>query len=248
MQKDPDVINIIVDETEETEAIEDIKKENKSAVFLVVLKNILCAIADFFRGLFKDISPSFIKISSMICAGIIFVALGLGFIIPKSDSALSSSLENLRETDTSYLNAKGEYDSISKEILSLTKELETKQENMNNMDKTQDSLDKIIQENDSLSKEKETLQNEINSKQRTLDNLEKSTSTEKSSIMWSSGTYKVGKNIAEGKYTVTGTGSIVIANSGNARVNTRLKSDGASYTLLDGDTIKIDGSAKFIPE
>lgn len=246
MQKDADIINIIVNETNESESA---KNENKTSFVFGTLKNALHKIKCFICNFFDGISPLFIKLSCMICVGIIFISLGLGFIIPKTDTVLSNSLEKLHRTDQSYLSAKNEYDNAEKEISALTKELETKQENMNKMDKTQDSLDKITQENDSLSKEKENIQNDVDAKQRTLDNLEQAvSSSEKSSVVLSSGTYKAGKNIATGKYTVTGTGSIVISNSGSARVNTRLKSEGASYTILDDDTIKIDGNAKFIPE
>lgn len=245
MQKDPDIINIIVDEG--LDEAEDTPAASKATMAAKISK--LSVITDFFKKLFKNLSPEFIKISCMICAGIILISLGLGFIIPKSDNAVSKSLEALRRSNKSYLSAKNDYDTVSSELAKLNKELEDKQQSMNDIDKTQSSLDKITQENDELSKEAEALQNEVDTKQQTLDSLEKSSeSYDKTSIVWSSGTYTAGKNISPGKYTVTGSGSIVISNSGNARVNTKLKSDGASYTLLDGDIIKIDGNAKFVSE
>ena len=107
----------------------------------------------------------------------------------------------------------------------------------------------ISESNDALQKEKDTLRDEVRKKQSTLAGLESSVSSQtKKIITWSSGRYNVGKDIAPGTYTVTGTGSISIGNSGKSLANKNLKSDGEAFTLNDGDVIQIDGNAKFVPQ
>jgi hypothetical protein len=271
LQKDPDIINIIVDdlpdtdspldevsdltssETAETTSTSSDNEENneksKDNVLKAALKTVTGCIKKGFHAVVGDTSPAFIKISCIICIGIIFIAAGIGFLIPKSDDTVTAKLAYLRETDKTYLDAKNDNDSLTAEISSLNNELYEKQQSMNDVTQSQESLDNIKQENDDLKNQVDTLQSEVDTKQRTLDSIKASDSSDSSaSVALTSGTYTVGKNIKAGSYNVTGSGSIVISSSGSARVNTKLKSDGASYTLSDGDIIKIDGSAKFIAE
>ena len=136
-----------------------------------------------------------------------------------------------------------------KEIEKLNTNLGSTAQELEEFNQSRDSIDKITQKNNELETQKEQLQNEINSKRAVLDTLDGKTSASSSSALTlTSGRYTVGENLTSGSYTITGSGSIVISNSGTARVNKSLKSDGEKFTLSEGDILRIDGSAKLIKE
>lgn len=243
MNKDKDIIEIIVDEPSETSSDRG-KKYN-----FIVKKFQNSFISRYLENLPNDLSPRFIKISCAVCACVLIIAAALGVIIPKSDSVIEYSLSTLREKDKTYLAAKESSDNALQEIEQLNTRLSDDEKSLEEFKQSQDNLDKISQSNDELQAERDSLQSEVSSKQKQLDELNSSINANANkSVTFTSGRYTVGTNIAAGKYTVTGTGSIVISNSGTARVNKTLKSDGESFTLSNGDVIKIDGSARFIPE
>jgi predicted nuclease with TOPRIM domain len=177
------------------------------------------------------------------------LALFLGIYVPKSTASVEKQLSSLRASDKTYIEKKSEYDALVSEEEQLSSHIEQTNDELEKFEKTQDNLDKLSQKNIQLQSEKEQLQNEIASKQSKLSSLESSVNAySRSSVTWSSGKYTVGTNIAAGTYIITGTGSIAISNSGTARVNKSLKSDGEVFTLNDGDIIKIDGNAKLVSE
>ncbi len=238
MDKDPDIIKVIVDDI--PEGGEAVSYDDSSEIS----QGIFTRLSNFF-GISRGLTAVFcVLFAAIICGSAV-----LGYLFPKGDETVSRSLDSMRNTDKTYLKIKSDNEAIEKEISSLSKQADEIQQSINDMDKTQDSIDSISQENNNLEKQAENLQNEIQTKQKTLESLEKSAQKNTtSSVVWASGTYTVGKNISAGKYTVTGSGSIVISTSGSARVNTKLKSEGEEYTLSDGDIIKIDGNAKFVSE
>lgn len=182
---------------------------------------------------------------------IIFTALTFctGFLVPKPSGAVNARLKAYEKRDDAYIVAYEEYNAVQAEIDNLNTQINTNQNELDDFNKSRDSLDKITEKNTQLQEQKEQLQNEINSKNAVLSSL--SGKTEKNSgstITLSSGNYTVGENIAGGNYTVMGSGSIVISNSGKARVNKQIKSDGERFTLNVGDIVKIDGNAKFVRE
>lgn len=259
MEKDKDIIEIIVDEPSDVsdsvfsdcmEADEihtedsDIITDDNSSVISV--KN---RITDYLSRLPQDLSSSFIKKSCIICAAVVIAALVFGIAVPKSGNAVSKRLAALRETDKAYAEASEKNETAAREKEGVSSRLSDKQEELEEFNKSQDNLDKITASNSALQQEKDTLSEEVRKKQNTLADLESSiTSYTKKILTWSSGRYETGKDIAAGKYTVTGSGSISIGNSGKSLANKTLKSSGESFTLNDGDVIQIDGNAKFVPE
>lgn len=197
----------------------------------------------------SKLSARFVKVSAAVSLGIIIAAFAAGFLVPKSDNSLLRGLMYLEQNDKAYLAVKGENGSERLETDSLRKKLEEKQQELDEFRNAQDNLDKISESNAALESERDVLKDEIKKKQQELDELEAAAKAYANKIMtWSSGDYTVGSEIAAGKYTITGTGSIAIANNGKSKTNKLLKADGESFTLSEGDLIHIDGNAKIVPQ
>ena len=259
MEKDKDIIEIIVDEPSDVSdsvfsegmILDESHTDDEDIItndenIIIAVKN---RITDYLRKLPQDLSVSFIKKSCVIFAAVIITALILGITVPKSDNTVSKRLSSLHETDKSYIEVSENNDTAMLEKESTASRLADKQKELEEFNKSQDNLDKISESNIALQTEKELLQDEVKKKQNTLADLESSiTSHTKKILTWSSGRYTVGKDIAAGKYNVTGSGSISIGNSGKSLANKNLKSSGESFTLNTGDVIQIDGNAKFVPE
>lgn len=230
MEKDKDIIEIIVDDPIVSE--ENISKYSIKKLF-----------SRF------NIPPLFVKLYVVSILFIVAAALTAGILVPKSGNAVDRRLNSLHSSDKSYVEAHSLYEDTQNEKKQLEKRLEEKKTELERLNNSQNNLDKLAQKNAELEDEKKQLQDEINLKQKTLSALEISLDSYiRSSVTLSSGRYTVGENLAEGKYTITGTGSIVVSNSGTARINKTLKSDGESITLKNGDIIKLDGNAKLVLE
>ncbi len=197
----------------------------------------------------KELPARFVKISCAVCAGVLLLAFILGLALSKNEALITKQLDAMHKTDEEYARVKAINDSAALENENAKKRLEDKKKELDTLNQSQDNLNKLSSANEDLEKEKQSLESEIASKRGELAGLEASVADKtKKTVTWSSGRYTVGENIAEGKYTVTGSGSISIGGSGKSRVNKSLKSDGESFTLSNGDIIQIDGSAKFVPQ
>lgn len=202
----------------------------------------------YWDNLTSDLSTKFIILTVFASLILISASGVIGFNAPKSGKSVSSRLEVLHQKDTEYTKINDEYTALASETDRLKSDLNEKEKSLKEFSTSQNVLDKINSENDELEKEKNQLQSEVTSKQNTLNALEgQAKASSQAKVTLSSGTYKVGENIKSGKFLVTGSGSITISSSGKARVNTTLTSDGKEYTLNDGDSIKINGKAQFIP-
>lgn len=202
----------------------------------------------YWDELTSDLSVKFIIMTAVVSLALISVAGITGFNVPKSDNVVSARLEALHQKDVEYTEINGEYTTLASETDRLKSDLTEKEKSLEEFSTSQNVLDKINSENEELEKEKNQLQSEVSSKQNTLNALEgQAKASSQAKVTLSSGTYKVGESIKSGKFLVTGSGSITISSSGTARVNTSLTSDGKEYTLNDGDLIKINGKAQFIP-
>lgn len=191
----------------------------------------------------------YIALSAAAVITIAALAFFAGFFLPKPIGAINISLNAYEKKDGAYLDALDAYTASEKEIEKLNTDLGSTAQELEEFNQSRDSIDKITQKNNELETQKEQLQNEINSKRAVLDTLDGKTSASSSSALTlTSGRYTAGENLTAGNYTITGTGSIVISNSGTARVNKSLKSDGEKFTLSEGDILRIDGSAKLIKE
>ena len=75
MEKDKDIIEVIIDEQ---------PTNNKKIKFA------------YWDNLAKDLSPLFIKISSAVCIVIILGVFFVGFFIPKNDNKITNDLKNYK--------------------------------------------------------------------------------------------------------------------------------------------------------
>lgn len=216
------------------------------------IKNTAASVRDktraYIKSLPQDLSPRFVRMSAVIgAAAAVCVILG-AMVIPKSDGARAKGLLLLERKDAAYTAAKSEYDSVKSEYDSLLEELNAKKTELEEFKNANGSLDKITESNAELEKKKQELNDEVYVKQTTLDAMKAEVNARRTKIVTlSSGYYDVGADIAAGTYTVTGSGSIAIANSGKSIANKLLKAEGESFSLKAGDRVQIEGSAKFIP-
>lgn len=203
---------------------------------------------DYIKSLPQDLSMRFVRISAAAGAAVtVCVILGAIFI-PKSEDALAKGLLRLERKDAAYTAAKGEYDNIKSEYDALSEELNAKKTELEKFKNAGGSLEKITEINAELEKKKQELNDEVYVKQTSLDAMKAELNARRTKIITlTSGYYDVGTDIAAGSYTVTGSGSIAIANSGKAIANKLLKTEGEVFSLKAGDRIQIEGSAKFIP-
>ncbi len=230
LEKDKDIIEIIVDETDSS--------------FSGAGK-----VHNYIAGLEKDLSPAFIKISCAICAFILIVSATVGVLIPKSEKAISDRILAMQTSDKKYLEAKNLYDTASSTVKDLEKNLEEKQQTLDEFNNSQDNLDKIIADTQALTQKRDELKKQSETKKVTLAQAEATISADRTkTVTLISGEYKVGENISAGTYNVLGSGSIAISRNGKSIANKSLKSDGESFTLNSSDKIVISGNAKFIPE
>ncbi len=235
MEKEKDIIEIIVDEP---------PRENEAASDPPII-----SARRYVKRLKGDLPKRFVIRGAAICAAAAALSLILGIALPLSDAVVSHRLASMRLSDSDYVNARQNADSAKNERDSAAKRLEEKKDELDKFNASQDSLRKITESNDALEQEKNALSDELASKRSALAAIQASLADKtKKTVTWSSGRYTVGVNIAEGRYTVTGTGSISIGSSGKSSVNKLLKSDGDVFTLTNGDIIQIDGNAKFVPE
>lgn len=263
MKKDKDIINIIADETydvsqdifsdidinNESEQISDSENVTKELSLQKYISNAKNRILDYIDTLPKDLSKKYICITASACIIILAVAAAMGFLLPKSENTVSHRLASLHESDSDYLSVKEANDAENLNKKNLNTRLENKQKELEEFRQSQDNLEKITENIGALENERDALKNDVKTKQNTLAGIEADINSFTKKIMtWTSGNYTVGKNIAAGKYTITGTGSIAIANSGKSLANKVLKSTGESFTLNNGDIIHIDGNAKIVPE
>lgn len=230
MEKDKDIIEIIVDEA--------------STPFSFV-----CKFREYVTGLEKDLSPLFIKISCAVCIFILIVSATVGVFVPKSEKVISDRLLAMHTSDKKYLDAKNMYDTASGTIKDLEKSLEEKQKTLEEFNNSQNNLDKIISDTETLTQKRDELKKQAEAKKATLSQTEATINADRTkTVTLISGEYTVGENISAGTYNVLGSGSIAHSRNGKSLANKPLKSDGESFTLNNGDKIVISGNAKFIPE
>lgn len=197
----------------------------------------------------KPLTRKFVILTSILAGLIVACALAMGIILPKSDNAIEHGLYALKEKSKSYTEAKAENDALRKKNEELNKQLEERTKDLETFHSSQNNLDKITESNTSLESERDILKDEVSKKKARLDSINAAESAYAQRIItWTSGDYTVGEDIATGKYMITGTGSIAVAKNGKSRVNKMLTSNGELLTLSDGERIRIDGSAKLVPQ
>ena len=147
MEKDKDIIEVIIDEQ---------PTNNKKIKFA------------YWDNLAKDLSPLFIKVSSAICIMIVLGVFFVGFFIPKNDNKITKRLEKLQNTNSEYITAQNNYSSLSDEINTTSQ---------NGLEKINDENDKLEKEKEELQNTVNTKQSTLDSLNNQVSSTSQSTLT-----------------------------------------------------------------------
>ncbi len=185
-------------------------------------------------------------ISAAVSVFIIVTAFVLAYFLPGNDEIINKQLSQLRSEDE-YTSLKSRHNALATEVdnLKTTNKSKTKQVNqINDIDNTKAKLRTDIT---AKSYELDELNAQIKDKRNTIEQLDKQIAQKAASeTILPSGKYVVGKNIAAGKYYVTGSGMFTLANaSGKSKINTTMGNTPLEVTLEDNDIMKFNGKMKF---
>lgn len=185
-------------------------------------------------------------ITAVICIAVIIGSVVLAYFLPGNRVLLEERMTELRNDDE-YKSLKSRHDSLVNEIEETKASNEDKKntiEGISDVDNTKAELRQAISD-------KSTQLNELNRqialKQSEIAALDESISSKAApETVRSPGKYTVGKNIAAGKYYITGTGKFMVASSdGKSKVNTTLGSTPLEISLEQNDIVKFDSKVKF---
>ena len=189
--------------------------------------------------LYRGIS---LAISLCIIAG----AFVLAYFLPGNEAVIAERQNELRKQEA-YVSLKSRHGALKAEVEDLRTSNEEKQlqvEQISDIDNTKAQL-----RTDITAKQYELndLYTQIGTKQTEITELDTKIAeiTPPENIL-PPGKYIAGKNIAAGKYTVTGTGKFMVASAdGKSKVNTTLGSTPLEVTIEATDVIKFDSKVKF---
>ena len=116
-----------------------------------------------------------------------------------------------------------------------------------NINEYESNTGTIKSKQSALDSELKELNSSVKNKEKVLSDLENSASRKiPSMVTLTPGLYTVGENLFSGNYNAMGDGAIVVSSSnGGAKINTTLTSDAVSFTLEDGDIVKLETKAVF---
>ena len=120
MEKEKDVIEIIVDEPLHARTDDETKSDS------------------------SDLSARFVKISCAVCVGVLLIAFAAGLILSKSEGMITKQLEVMRERNDEYAQAKERNDSAVLENDNAKKRLEDKEKELDRLGKEKKRLESEI--------------------------------------------------------------------------------------------------------
>lgn len=185
-------------------------------------------------------------VTAAVCAVIIGGAFFIAYTVPKNDDALNAAADVLRNADD-YKSVKSEFDSLSAEVDELRQTVSEKEENVEKVTDYENTRAELREMIKSKQEELNQLNTQNNDLQTQIDNLNTGI-TEKSGGVkeLSPGKYTVGSEIAPGKYSVVGTGKLVIASSESVnKFNEILTATPVEITLESGDKLTLESNVKF---
>lgn len=185
-------------------------------------------------------------ITAAVCALIIGGAFFAAFIVPKDDGALNAAADELRSAED-YRSIKDEFDSLSAEVDELRTDVETKKENVEKITDYENTRAELRDAIKSKQAELDELNTANAQKQAEIDSLNTGITEKAGGVKeLSPGKYTVGSEIAPGKYSVVGTGKMVVSSSDSVnKFNKILTSAPVEITLETGDKITLEASVKF---
>lgn len=185
-------------------------------------------------------------ISLTISVIIIVASFVLAYFLPGNETVIKERESELR-AEKEYTSLKSRHKNLKKEVIDLrksNKEKKSKLEKISDFDNTKAELSAKITLKEKELSELNAQISEKRAKIAELDaNIDQKAPPEN---ILPPGKYIIGKNIAAGKYTVTGTGKFMVATSdGKSKINTTLGSTPLEVILDSGDIVKFDSKVKF---
>lgn len=185
-------------------------------------------------------------ISAVVSLCIITGSLVLSYILPGNEELITQQQEDLRNSKD-YQSLKSRYDALKTEVENLKTTNKDKKQQLKKISDFDNSKAELKKQITAKTYELNQLNAQITTKREEIATLDQSIA-EKAlpQTILPPGKYVVGKNIAAGKYEVTGTGKFMQASAaGKSKVNTTLGSTPLVAVLENNDIIKFDSKVKF---
>lgn len=186
-------------------------------------------------------------VSGAISLAVIAAAFICALNMPKDEEVLNEAAETLRAEDD-YTALKTEYEAAAAQVSALQESADEKKELSEGLVDFENTRAALRSQISALQSELVTVNDENTALQQQVNELDAQIQNRVgSSITLSAGRYTAGEQIAPGKYSVTGTGNLVVASDeGESKVNEKIES-GVEVTLEDGDRLSLDATTKFTP-
>ena len=177
------------------------------------------------------------------CITILFISYQFGARLNIDRENLPQIFENLKQSDSDYIEESATKDALMTETEALTQELLAKQSEAGQLKSYSINKDNLMSKRDELKSKLEKLANELETKKNN-----NSTQASLYTLTLNPGVYNVGKNIPAATYSVTGNGSIIASSAEKeTKINEKLSPDMAlEVQLLQDYTVKINTITKFI--
>lgn len=185
-------------------------------------------------------------ISAAVSVFIIVTAFVLAYFLPGNDKIIKEQLTQLRNEED-YTSLKSRHDALATEVDNLKTTNKSKTKQVNQIKDVDNTKAKLRTDITAKSYELDELNALIKDKRNTIELLDKQIAQKAApETILPSGKYVVGKNIAAGKYYVTGSGSFSLANAlGKSKINTTVTNAPLEVTLEHNDIMKFSGKMKF---
>lgn len=182
---------------------------------------------------------------------VIIIGFAAGFFVFSINSdKVEAKLSALMKTDAEYLEANSENSTLNASIKALENDGENIEKTFDTMVEYQKQYDSLLESYNAYKSEYDGLNAEYNQLKSGYDKiLSKLSDMEKETVALTPGIHTVGRQIPEGSYSVTGNGSMLAADSnGSLKINTILDDKAYGCELKEGDIIKLETKAEFVPE
>lgn len=195
----------------------------------------------------KQNSKMFFIVSAAIAAAVLLSVFFAGILSYKDEEDVNYKFSHMQTSSKKYANAQERINLINEEITELEDEIAEKQTELNTITEYESNTGEIKSKQNVLNANLKELQNTEKNKEKQLSDLESSVKSKiPTMITLTPGLYTVGENLISGNYNAVGDGAIVVSSaSGGAKINTSLNSDAISFTLENGDIIKLETKAVF---
>ena len=186
-------------------------------------------------------------ISAVISVIIIISSFVLAYFLPGNDDIVAEQKEQMRNEED-YSSLKSRHDTLKTEVDNLKTSNSEKEEKLEKIADIENPKAELRSEIEKKAYELNELNAQIKEKRSTIESLDASIAEKAPpEIQLPPGKYVVGKNIAKGKYLVTGVGKFMLSSSnGKSKINTTLGSTPIDVTLEDNDILKFESKVKFV--